>query len=70
MPYRVVGAHGDTLFMIYDAGGALLQRKYVRDSLVLDKTDYLGGIEIRNDVDVVISLKFTPSPLHPLSNLP
>ncbi|MFZ1789272.1 MAG: RHS repeat-associated core domain-containing protein, partial [Saprospiraceae bacterium] len=53
LPYRIIGEENDTLFFTYNAGGTLLQKKYIRDSLVIDKVDYLGNIEIR-DSNVIL----------------
>ncbi len=41
------------MFFTYNAGGTLLQKRYVRDSLVIDLVDYLGNIEIR-DSNVIL----------------
>ncbi|HPN71537.1 MAG TPA: hypothetical protein PLZ32_18550 [Saprospiraceae bacterium] len=54
MPYRIIGEENDTLFFTYNAGGTLLQKMYVRDSVVISKTDYLAGIEILNDANITL----------------
>jgi RHS repeat-associated protein len=49
LPYRIIGAEGDTLFQLYSANGTLLQRKYKRGSTTVYKRDYTAGKEYLND---------------------
>ena len=49
LPYRIVGAENDQLQLLYGADGTLLQRKYLKNNIVITKTDYLRGVEYKSD---------------------
>lgn len=48
LPYLIVSAENEELFMLYNADGTLLQRKYVKNNVEISKIDYLRGKEIKN----------------------
>ena len=45
-----MGVQGDALHLIYGADGTLLQRKYIQNSVIKDKIDYLRGVEYQMDM--------------------
>ncbi len=49
LPYRIVGAENDQLQLLYASDGSLLQRKYLKNNIVITKTDYLRGVEYKSD---------------------
>ncbi|MBK7637712.1 MAG: hypothetical protein IPJ13_28050 [Saprospiraceae bacterium] len=49
LPYRIVGAENDQLQLLYGADGSLLQRKYLKNNIIITKTDYLRGVEYKSD---------------------
>jgi hypothetical protein len=48
LPYKVIGQNGE-IQLLYDANGTLLQKKYLKDNVVISKRDYLSNAEMRND---------------------
>ncbi len=48
LPYKITGAENDELQMWYGADGTLLQRKYIKNNVENNKTDYLRGKELKN----------------------
>jgi RHS repeat-associated protein len=49
LPYRIVGEENDQLQLLYGADGNLLQRKYLKNIIVITKRDYLRGVEYKSD---------------------
>lgn len=49
LPYKIIGAENDELHMLYSADGTLLQRKYIQNSAVKHKIDYIADKEYLND---------------------
>lgn len=50
LPYKITGAENDELQMWYGADGTLLQRKYIKNNVEINKTDYLRGKEYKSDI--------------------
>jgi RHS repeat-associated protein len=49
LAYQIIGQENDTLSMLYSADGSLLERKYVRNSVAIQKINYLNQTEIINN---------------------